>query len=90
MASTGQRLTVAKGRREVLCENALRDLNVLPITFQIAELAGRLDGQQAAKGIALPFEDLMIGATALSIDFHVLTLNLRHFQLIQGLVVLTL
>ena len=48
-------------------------------------LAGQIDGEQTAKGVIIPFVDLLIGATALSIDFSILTVNLRHFKLIPGL-----
>lgn len=51
-------------------------------------LAGRLDGEQAAKGIVIPFADLLIGATALSLGYSVLTTNIRHFRLIPGLTVI--
>ncbi len=40
--------------------------------------------------MVIPFGDLLIGATALSIGFSVLTTNLRHFQKIPGLSVMQL
>jgi predicted nucleic acid-binding protein len=36
-------------------------------------------------GVTIPFSDLLIGATALSLGFSVLTANLRHFRLIPNL-----
>jgi tRNA(fMet)-specific endonuclease VapC len=53
-------------------------------------LAGKLDGEQQSKGVVIPFGDLLIGATALSLGFSVLTENLRHFQKIPGLSVIQL
>jgi tRNA(fMet)-specific endonuclease VapC len=53
-------------------------------------LAGRIDGEQQAKGVTVPIGDLLIGATALSLGFSVLTVNPRHFRLIPGLPVLHL
>ena len=50
-------------------------------------LAGKIDGEQQALGVTVPFSDLLIGATALSHGFSVLTVNLRHFRLIPGLTV---
>ena len=44
-------------------------------------------GQEAARGITLPFEDLLIGATALQLGFELLTHNARHFEMIPHLVV---
>jgi tRNA(fMet)-specific endonuclease VapC len=61
---------------------------VHPVTAEIAELAGRIEGEQAARGISIAFEDLLIGATALHMNYAVVTLNVRHFQLIPGLSVL--
>jgi predicted nucleic acid-binding protein len=34
--------------------------------------------------------DLLIGATALEIDYAIVTANVRHFQLIPGLKIVTL
>ena len=56
-----------------------------PVRLEIARLAGRIEGQQEAMGIQFAFEDLLIGATALHLGFHVATLNLRDFQRIPGL-----
>ncbi len=77
-------------RRRAFSEELRRDLLVHSITVEIAELAGRLEGQQAARGINIAFEDLLIGATALHIGYEVVTLNLRHFQMIPDLAVLSL
>ena len=52
-------------------------------------MIGRIEGEQAAQGNILPFEDLAIGATALHLGFDVATLNVRHFQRIPGLAVIT-
>jgi predicted nucleic acid-binding protein len=38
--------------------------------------------------VVIPFGDLLIGATALSLGYQVLTGNLRHFQKIPGLTVI--
>ena len=40
-------------------------------------------------GLIIDFQDLVIGATALHLGYDVLTLNLRHFQMIPGLGVVT-
>jgi tRNA(fMet)-specific endonuclease VapC len=72
-------------RRRIFAESAFQDLIVHPVTLEIAQLAGRIEGEQAAKGVAIAFEDLLIGATALHFGFDVATLNVRHFQLIPGL-----
>jgi tRNA(fMet)-specific endonuclease VapC len=72
-------------RRQNFIDELLANLTVYPYTKETAILAGRIDGEQQAKGVIIPFSDLLIGATALSIGFTVLTVNPRHFRLIPGL-----
>jgi predicted nucleic acid-binding protein len=75
-------------RRKAFTQELRRDMFVHPVTAEIAELAGRIEGEQAARGVSITFEDLLIGATALSLGYHVATANLRHFQMIPGLSVM--
>jgi tRNA(fMet)-specific endonuclease VapC len=77
-------------RRQSFLDEVLADLTVYPYTKEMAMLAGKLDGEQQDKGVVIPFADLLIGATALSLGFSVLTANLRHFQKIPGLSVVRL
>jgi predicted nucleic acid-binding protein len=72
-------------RRQSFLTELLADLTVYPYTKQTAMLAGKLDGEQQSQGVVIPFPDLLIGATALSLRFAVLTANPRHFRLIPGL-----
>ncbi len=72
-------------RRRSFIEELLRVLVVYPYTAEAAMLAGRIDGEQQAQGVTVPFSDLLIGATALAVGFSVVTGNLRHFRLIPGL-----
>jgi tRNA(fMet)-specific endonuclease VapC len=77
-------------RRQAFSEELRRDMVVHPVTVEIAELAGRIEGEQAARGVSIAFEDLLIGATALHVGYEVVTLNVRHFQVIPGLSVVQL
>ena len=77
-------------RRRVFAEGVFSDLIVHPVSLAIAQLAGRIEGEQAAKGVSIAFEDLVIGATALHLGFDVATLNAKHFRLIPGLKTVTL
>jgi predicted nucleic acid-binding protein len=77
-------------RRRSFAEGVFSDLIVHPVSLAIAQLAGRIEGEQAAKGVSIAFEDLVIGATALHLGFDVATLNERHFRLIPGLKIVTL
>ena len=72
-------------RRSAFCTELRRDVVVHPVTVEIAELAGRIEGEQAARGISIAFEDLLIGATALDLGYAVATANVRHFQIIPDL-----
>ena len=74
-----------RARRESFVEELLSALTVYPLTIEAARLAGRLDAEQQAQGVVIPFADLLIGATALSLGYAVLTVNVRHFRQIPGL-----
>jgi predicted nucleic acid-binding protein len=76
--------------RLAFIERLCQDVPVHPVTLDIARLAGRIEGQQEAKGIKVSFEDLLIGATALHLSYSVATFNVRHFQQIPGLSVVRL
>lgn len=79
-----------QSRRQSFVDELRIGLTVYPYTAETAMLAGRIDGEQTAKGVIIPYADLLIGATALSLAFSVLTSNLRHFTLIPGLHVISL
>lgn len=78
-----------RSRRRAFADELARDMIVHPVSLAIAQVAGRIEGEQAAKGVAVALEDLIIGATALHLGFDVATLNLRDFQRIPGLRVVT-
>ena len=75
-------------RREAFLAEILSDLSVFPYTKEAALLAGKIDAEQQKRGVVIPFADLLIGATALSLGYSVLTVNLRDFQRIPGLSVI--
>lgn len=77
-------------RRKAFADELVRDIIVHPVSLGIAQLSGRIEGEQAKRGISIAIEDLVIGATALYIGFDVATLNVKHFQAIPGLKVVTL
>ena len=76
----------AKRRRFI--EDLRSQLPFHDVTQEIATLTGRIEGEQAAKGIAIAFQDLVIGATAHHLDYSVLTSNTKHFSLIPNLTIL--
>jgi len=72
-------------RRRSFVDELRIGLTVYPYTAETALLAGRIDGEQTAAGVVVPFVDLLIGATALSLGFSIQTVNMRHFNKIPGL-----
>ncbi len=84
------RTEIDRKRRRIFVEKAFNDLEVHPVTLEIAQLAGRIEGEQAAVGNVIAFQDLVIGATALYLGFEVATLNVRHFERIPGLALVAL
>jgi predicted nucleic acid-binding protein len=79
-----------RARRTTFVEELSRDMIVHPVSLAIAQLAGRVEGEQASKSILIDFEDLIIGATALHLGFDVATSNVKHFQNIPGLKIVAL
>ena len=77
-----------RDRRRSFVEELCRDVDVHPVTLAIAQLAGKIEGEQAAEGVSIAFEDLLIGATALHLGYSVAPVNVRHFRLIPGLTVI--
>lgn len=84
-ANTAERRSM---RRQFLQE-LITALPVHPITIPIALRAGQIDGENLAKGVRLPISDLLIGVTVLELDFRVATANLRHFQMVPGLQIIS-
>ena len=74
-----------KLRRLAFVDRLCRELAIYPVTVEIARTVGRIEGQQAALGFKLAFEDLAIGVTALQIDYEVVTHNEKDFKLVPGL-----
>jgi predicted nucleic acid-binding protein len=80
----------AREQRQDFLSQLLLDLEVVPYTKETALLAGRIDGEQRARGVTIPMVDLLIGATALEYGYSLATINLRHFRLIPGLNVVSI
>jgi tRNA(fMet)-specific endonuclease VapC len=77
-------------RRRAFLDELKAVLPVYPITDGTAELVGKIDAESSATGVSIPFDDLLIGACALERGYAVATRNLRHFQKIPGLNLISL
>ena len=71
--------------RRTFIDELKKHVPVHPVTDSTAEIAGQIGGEQAANGITLPADDLLIGASAIEQGYAVATLNRRHFEKIPGL-----
>ena len=74
-----------KTKRQQFIQELVTALPLHPVTVPIALRAGRIDGENHARGVRLPLADRLIGVTALELGYSVATGNLRHFQMIPGL-----
>lgn len=79
-----------RARRRAFLDDLKAAVPVYPITDNTAELVGKLSGESAAKGVTIPFDDLLIGGCALERGYAVATRNQRHFQKIPGLTLVEL
>jgi len=79
-----------RAQRNQFLQEPLMALPIHPITIPIALRTGQIDGESQARGVRLPLSDLLIGVTALELSYSVATANLRHFQMIPGLNIISL
>jgi predicted nucleic acid-binding protein len=76
-------------RRREYIQELVSLIPVHPATNRTGWLVGEIEGQEAANGNVLPFNDLMIAAAAIEQGYAVLTGNVRHFQRVPGLRVIS-
>lgn len=81
---------IQRQNHERFIADLLADMEVVPYAKATALLAGKIDGEQRAQGVTIPYADLLIGVTALEHGYAVATVNLRHFQMIPGLQIVQL
>ena len=76
-----------RDRRRAFLDELKATIPIQPVTEATAEIAARVGGEQAAKGVNLPPADLLIGACALELGYAVVTGNPRDFGRVPGLTV---
>ena len=74
-------------RRQKFFDDLFAAVPTYPLTFAVARRAARIDGESRRRGVVIPFQDLVIGSTALEFDYAVATHNARHFRMIPQLAV---
>ena len=79
-----------RDRRRAFLDELKATIPIHPITEATAEIIARVGGEQAVKGINLPFIDLIIAACALELGYAIGTDNTRDFNRIPDLKVISL
>ncbi len=79
---------VDRARADAFVEGLLRRLPVVPFDLAVARVHAVLGAELRAKGRAVGAHDLIIAATAVSLDYAVASRDLRSFPRITGLEVL--
>ena len=77
-------------QRRRFLDELIATVPVHPVTETTAEIIARIGGEQAANGINLPLADLIIGASALELEYAVGTSNIRDFGRIPNLAIVSL
>ena len=67
----------------------LSTVTVLPIDAEVCDIFGRERGRLRQRGTMIGDFDLLIAATALRHDLGLGTNNRRHFEVVEGLRILT-
>jgi predicted nucleic acid-binding protein len=76
---------VRQAQAERFVNRLLDQLPVMPFDLAAARVHARLGAELGAKGTSVGAHDLIIAATAVSLDFAVATRDLRSFPRIAGL-----
>ena len=76
---------MARARAERSAEVLLTGLSIVGFDLPIARVRARLAADLSAKGTQVGAHDLIIAATALSLDYRVATRDRRSFPKIPGL-----
>lgn len=71
--------------RERFVEAILAQFPVVEFDLEAARVHARLWAELEARGELVGAHDLLLAATAVALDFHLATANLRDFQRIPGL-----
>jgi predicted nucleic acid-binding protein len=72
-------------RRRAFLDEIFSVIPAVPFTPEMGKLAAKVDAEMKQAGVGISTADLLIGVTALFLDYAVATQNIRHFALIPGL-----
>lgn len=71
--------------RQAFVEKVIELFPVLPFDTSVARTYARLWAALAKKGLTAGAHDLIIAATAISLDYSIVTANVRDFEKIDGI-----
>ncbi|MBN1665074.1 MAG: type II toxin-antitoxin system VapC family toxin [Deltaproteobacteria bacterium] len=73
-----------KFRRQAFVEKVIESFPVFPFDLTISRIYARIWAALAQKGFTVGAHDLIIAATAISLDYTIATTNIRDFEKIPG------
>ena len=74
-----------KIRRQAFVEKIIEMIPVFPFDLGVARIYARIWATLMQRGFTVGAHDLIIAATAISLDYTVITANRRDFEKIEGL-----
>ncbi len=74
-----------KVKRQAFVEKVIESFPVFVFNLTTARIYSKLWATLSGKGITVGSHDLIIAATAIELDYTVLTANVRDFEKIEGL-----
>jgi tRNA(fMet)-specific endonuclease VapC len=74
-----------KIRRNAFVEKVIDLFPVYPFDISMARIYAKIWASLAKRGLMIGAHDLIIAATAISLDFAVITTNVRDFEKVDGL-----
>lgn len=72
-------------KRQSFVEKVLESFPIFPFDTTVARIYARIWASLAKKGVTVGAHDLIIAATAISLDYSLITANRRDFEKIEGL-----
>lgn len=72
-------------KRQAFVEKVIELFPVFPFDTSVARIYARIWASLVEKGFTVGAHDLIIAATAISLDYTVITANRRDFEKIEGL-----
>ena len=72
-------------RRQAFVEKVIEMIPVFPFDIGVARIYARIWASLVQRGFTVGSHDLIIAATAISLDYTVITANRRDFEKIEGL-----